>query len=76
MIMQDKKVQKDLITLQDISRYMLNKQKWVIKAPRNLLHNTSLTLNANDKGMTVAERHWIIEKKTAELNQSLYLKTC
>ncbi|KAL6081804.1 hypothetical protein STEG23_030125 [Scotinomys teguina] len=55
---------------------MLNKQKGVTKTPRNRLHNALLTLNflnANEKGTTAAERHWIIEK-TAELNQPIYFK--
>ena len=46
---------------------MLNKQKGMENAPRNRLHNALLTLNflnANEKGTIVAERHWIIEKKT------------
>ncbi|KAL6065033.1 hypothetical protein STEG23_028902 [Scotinomys teguina] len=55
---------------------MLDKQKGVTKTPRNRLHNALLTLNflnANEKGTTAAERHWIIEK-TAELNQPIYFK--
>ena len=50
---------------------MLNKHKGVIKIPRNILYNALLTLNflnANEKGTTGAERHWIIGK-TKELNQ-------
>ena len=45
-------------------------------APRNRLHNALLTLNflnANEKGTTAAERHWIMEK-TSELNQLVYFK--
>ena len=30
-------------------------------------------LNANEKGTTAAERHWIMEK-SAELNQPVYIK--
>ena len=55
---------------------MLNKQKGVENAPRNRLHNALLTLNflnANEKGTTAAERHWIMEK-SAELNQPVYIK--
>ena len=55
---------------------MLNKQKGVENAPRNRLHNALLTLNflnANEKGTTAAERHWIMEK-SAELNQLVYIK--
>lgn len=46
---------------------MLNKPKGEINTPTDRLHNAVLTLkflNANEKGMTAAERHWIIEKKT------------
>ena len=45
--------------------------------PRNSLHNDLLTLNflnANENGTTAAERHWIMEKKTSELNQPVYFK--
>ena len=45
---------------------MLNKQKEMINIPRNILHNTLLTLkflNANEKGATAGERHWIVGKK-------------
>ena len=55
---------------------MLNKQKEMENAPRNRLHNALLILNflnANEKGKTAAERHWIIEK-TSELNKSVYFK--
>ena len=48
-------------TLKDI----LNKQKGIIKTLINRLHNALLTLNflnANEKGTTAAERHWIVEK--------------
>lgn len=44
---------------------MINTQKGVIKIPRNRLYNAVLTLdflNANEKGTSVVERHWIIEK--------------
>ena len=44
---------------------MLNKQKVMINTSRNRLHNALLTLNflnANEKGTTAAERHWIVEK--------------
>ena len=47
------------------------------KYPRNRLYNALLTLNflnANEKGTTAAERHWIIGEKTAELNQLVYFK--
>ena len=55
---------------------MLNKQKGTKDTPRNRLHNALLTLNflnANEKGTTAAERHWIMEK-TSELNQPVYFK--
>ena len=56
---------------------MLNKQKGVIKPPpRNRLHNALLTLNflnANEKGTTAVERHWIVEK-TTELDQLIDFK--
>ena len=45
---------------------MPNKQKGVIKTFTARLHNTLSTLNflnANEEGMTVVKRHWIIEKK-------------
>ena len=41
----------------------LNKQKGIIKTPRNRLHNALLTLNfpnANEKGTTASERYWIV----------------
>ena len=44
---------------------MLNKQKGMINTPRNRLHNALLTLNflnANEKGTTAVEKHWMIEK--------------
>ena len=44
---------------------MLNKQKGMKDTPRNRLHNALLTLNflnANEKGTTAAERHWIMKK--------------
>ena len=40
------------------------------------MHNALLTLNflnANEKGTTAVERHWIVERNT-ELNQSVYFK--
>ena len=43
---------------------MRNKQKGVIKTPRDRLHNALLTLHyqsANEKGMKALERHWITE---------------
>ena len=55
---------------------MLNKQKGLINTPRNRLHNALLTLNflnANEKGTTAAERHWIV-RQTMELNQPVYFK--
>ena len=45
-------------------------------ALRNRLDNALLTLNyfnANEKGTTTAERHWIIEQ-SSELNQPFYFK--
>ena len=45
-------------------------------ALRNRLDNALLTLNyfnANEKGTTAAERHWIIEQ-SSELNQPFYFK--
>ena len=44
---------------------MLNKQKGMIKAHRNKLHNALLILNFhndNEKGTGVSERQWITEK--------------
>ena len=55
---------------------MLNKQKGMQSIPRNRLHNALLTLNflnANEKGTTAAERHWIIVK-CSELHQLVYFK--
>ena len=55
---------------------MLNKQKGVIKTPRDRLHSALLTLiflNDNEKGTTGVEKHWITEK-SAELDQPLYFK--
>ena len=49
----------------------------MINTPRNRYHNALLTLNslnANEKGTTAAERHWIVDKKTTELNQPIYFK--
>ena len=46
---------------------MLNKQKGMENTLRNRLHNALLTLNflnANEKGTTVTERHWIIAKSS------------
>ena len=43
---------------------------------RNRSHNALLTLNflnANEKGIAAAERHWIIEK-SSELNQLVHFK--
>jgi hypothetical protein len=50
---------------------MLIKQEGRVKTPRDGLNNALLTLNflnINKKGTTRAEEHWIIEKKTVELN--------
>ena len=55
---------------------MPNKQKGVIKTPRNRLHDALLTLNflnANEKVTTATERHCTIGKST-ELNHPVYLK--
>ncbi|CAO2626045.1 Gag-Pro-Pol polyprotein [Lemmus lemmus] len=55
---------------------MLNKQNGMENIPRNRLHSVVLTLdflNANEKGTTAAERHWIIQK-SSELNQRVYFK--
>ncbi|KAL6038953.1 hypothetical protein STEG23_010042 [Scotinomys teguina] len=55
---------------------MLNKQQQVTMTPRNRLHSALLTLNflnADEKGTTVAERHWTTDK-TSELNQPVYFK--
>ena len=60
-------------TIKDI----LNKQKVMENNPRNTLYNVLLTfdfLNANEKGTMATKRHWIIEKKTSEVNQSVYFK--
>ena len=45
---------------------ILNKQKGMENNPQNILRNALITLNffnANEKGTTAVERHWIIEKK-------------
>ena len=47
-------------TLKDI----LNKLKGMMNTPRNQLHNALLILNflnANERGTTAVERHWILE---------------
>ena len=47
------------------------------KKPRDRLHSALLTLkilNANRQKTMAAERHWIAEKKIAELNQPVYFK--
>ena len=57
-------------------RDMLSKQKKMENTHRNRFHNALLTLNflnANEKGTTASERHWIMEK-TSELNQPVYFE--
>ena len=57
---------------------MLNRQKGQQQQhPRDRLHSALLTLkilNANRQKTMAAERHWIAEKKIAELNQPVYFK--
>ena len=45
---------------------ILNKQKGMIRTPRNQLHNALLILafpNSNEKGSAATERQWIVDKK-------------